>query len=81
MKKLITDVCKYTILSFDNKIYKQTDGVSVGSSLRPVIVNIFMTVLEKFVLHELIMILLNFIGKPKYIEIILKKYNSFDKNI
>ena len=43
MKKLITDVCKKTAFSFNGNVYKQTDGVSMGSSLRPVIANIFMT--------------------------------------
>ena len=54
MKKLITDVCKKTASSFNDNVYKQTDGVSMGSSLGPVIANIFMTELEKFILDELI---------------------------
>ena len=54
MKKLITDVCKKTAFSFNDSVYKQTDGVSMGLSLGPVIANIFMTELEKFILDELI---------------------------
>ena len=54
MKKLITDVCKKTAFSFNDNVYKQADGVSMGSSLGPVIANIFMTELEKFILDELI---------------------------
>ena len=53
MKNLITDVCT-TAFSFNDKIYKQTDGVSMGSSLGPVIANIFMTELEKFILDDMI---------------------------
>ena len=54
MKKLITDVCKKSAFSFNDNVFKQTDGVSMGSSLGPVIANIFMTELEKFILDELI---------------------------
>ena len=34
--------------------YKQIDGVSMGSPLGPLIVNIFMTELEKVIIQELI---------------------------
>ena len=43
LKKLISDSCKKTAFSFDNKIYEQIDGVSMGSSLGPVLANIIMT--------------------------------------
>ena len=43
MKKLFIDVCTKTAFSFNNKIYKQIDGVSMGSSLGPVLANIIMT--------------------------------------
>lgn len=39
--------------SFDNKIYKQTNGVAMGSPLGPVIANIFMVYLEEKMVREL----------------------------
>ena len=33
LKNLISDTCKKTTFSFNNQLYKQCDGVSVGSSL------------------------------------------------
>ena len=92
MKKLITDVCKKTAFSFNDNVYKQTDGVSMGSSLGPVIANIFMTELEKFILDELIndnivKLYIRYVDdnlllvKPEDTDNILKKFNSFDKNI
>lgn len=36
MKKLIIDFFDKTTFRFNNKIYKQMDRVSIGSSLRPV---------------------------------------------
>ena len=40
LKKLILDSCNKTAFSFNNKIYEQIDGVSMGSSLGPVLANI-----------------------------------------
>ena len=54
MKKLLKDVCSKTAFTFNDKIYKQIDGVSMGSPLGPLIVNIFMTELEKDIIQELI---------------------------
>ena len=31
MKKLLKDACSKTVFTFDDKIYKQIDGVSMGS--------------------------------------------------
>ena len=42
LKKLILDTCTKTVFSFNNTIYEQKDGVSMGSSLGPVMVNIIM---------------------------------------
>ena len=92
MKKLITDVCKKTAFSFNANVHKQTDGVSMGSSLGPVIANIFMTELEKFILDELIndnivKFYIRYVDdtsllvKPEDTDKILKKFNSYDKNI
>ena len=49
MKKLIK-----TAFSCNNKLFKQIDGVSMGSSLGPVLANIIMTELEKIVVFDLI---------------------------
>ena len=54
LKKLIKDCCTKTAFSFNDIIYKQKDGVSMGSSLGPVLANIIMTELEKIVLQPLI---------------------------
>ena len=54
MKKLIIGSCTKTTLSFNNKIYKQIDRVSVGSRLGPVLANIIMTELEKVIVKDLV---------------------------
>ena len=46
MKKLLTLPTKSVYFSFNNKIYIQIDGVSIGSLFRAVIGNIFMVELE-----------------------------------
>ena len=43
LKKLILDSCNKTAFSFNNKIYEQIDGVSMGSSLGAVLANIILT--------------------------------------
>ena len=49
LKKLILDTCTKTVFSFMNKLYQQKDGVSMGSSLGPVLANNIMTELEDVV--------------------------------
>ena len=41
-------------LFYNNELYKQIDGVSMGSPLGPVLSNIIMTELEKLVVSDLI---------------------------
>ena len=41
------DCCMKTVFSFNNIIYKQKDGASMGPSLGPVLANIIMMELEK----------------------------------
>ena len=43
-----------TAFSDNNNVYKQIDGVSMGSSLGPVLANIIMTELEKIMVSDLI---------------------------
>ena len=40
-------------LSFNNKLYEQVDGVSMGGSLGPVLANILMTECEKVIVDKL----------------------------
>ena len=90
LKKLINDCCKKTPFSFNNQIYKQLDGVSMGSSLGPVLANVIMTELEKKVVKPLIdygtiPFYIRFVDdtllliKPADLEKILLKFNKFDK--
>jgi hypothetical protein len=54
LKKLILDSCNKTAFSFNNNLYEQFDGVSMGSSLGPVLANIIMTELENKVISKLV---------------------------
>ena len=54
LKKLILDTCTKTAFLFNNKLYQPKDGVSMGSSLGPVLANIIMTELEDVVIKPLI---------------------------
>ena len=46
LKKLLLDACTKTVFSFDNTLYEQIDGVSMGSCLAPVLANIILTEFE-----------------------------------
>ncbi|XP_066924964.1 uncharacterized protein [Clytia hemisphaerica] len=54
LKKLLNDACKKTAFTFNDKLFEQIDGVSMGSSLGPVLANIIMTEFEKDVIDDLI---------------------------
>ena len=54
LKKLLLDCATKTAFSFDNIFYEQTDGVSMGSSLAPVLANIILTEFEKAIVDDLI---------------------------
>ena len=92
MKKLIIGPCTKTAFSFNNKIYKQVDGVSKGSLLGPVLANIIITELEKSIVKDLvdrylIKVYMRYVDdtlllvKEKDIKLIHERLNSFDKNI
>ena len=92
MKKLIRDCCSKTTFSFNNILYEQIDGVSMGSPLAPILANIIMTEFEKIVVNELLEkgIIKNYMRyvddtlmliKPNDIPIVLEKLNSFHKNL
>ena len=91
-QKLIKDTCSKTAFMLDGIIYEQTDGVSMGASLGPVLANIIMTEMERCVVDELIdrgkvkfysryvddtLLLV----KPEDVDEILHKFNSFHKNL
>lgn len=92
LKKLIKDTCSKTAFMLDGVIYEQTDGVSMGASLGPVLANIIMTEMERCVVDELIdngkikfysryvddtLLLV----KPEDVDEILHKFNSFHKSL
>ena len=54
LKKLILDTSQKTAFSFNGKIYEQTDGVSMGGSLGPVLANIILIECEKVIVNQLI---------------------------
>ena len=54
LKKLLLDCATKTAFSFGNIFYEQTDGVSIGSSLAPVLANIILTEFEKAIVDDLI---------------------------
>ena len=53
MKKLLTICTKNVHFSFNNDIYIQIDGVSMGSPLGPVLAKIFMVELESVLFPKL----------------------------
>ena len=91
LKKLIEDVCMKTVFSFNNKLYKQMDGVAMGSSLGHVLGNIIMTKLDKIVVSDLIDSgLIKFyiryvdtllLAKEDDIDNIVQQFNGFDDNL
>ena len=91
-KKLILDTCTKTAFSFNNKLYQQKDGVSMGSSLGPVLANIIMTELEDVVIKPLITngtIKFNtrfvddtlLVIKPENVKKVNNALNKFDKKL
>ena len=49
MKKLLYDSCTKTAFLFDNVLCKQCDGLSMGSSLDPLLANIILTEVENVI--------------------------------
>ena len=81
-----------TAFSYNNKLYKQIDGVSMGSSLGPVLAIIIMMELEKIVVSDLINSgLIKFyiryvedtllLAKEDDIGSIVQQFNAFDDNL
>ena len=51
---LLLDSCTKTAFSFDNVLYEQCNGVSMGTSLGPVLPNIILTDFENVIIKALI---------------------------
>ena len=92
IKKSLKDACSKTVFTFNDKIYKQIDGVSMGSPLGLLLANIFMTELEKDIIQKLIdkkfiKFYIRYVDdtlllvKDEDIDPILKELNSYNKNI
>ena len=92
MKKLLLDSCTKTAFSFDNVLYEQCDGVSMGSSLGPVLANIILTEFENVIVKPLIETsVLKFycryvddtllLIKKDEMQHVLNSFNSFDKSL
>ena len=84
--------CTKTAFSYDNVIYQQCDGVSMGSSLAPVLANITLTEFEKKVgmplkksgIEKFYWRYVNdtlVLVKEDQIDNILKAFNSFHNNL
>ena len=77
--------------SFNNKMYEQLDGESMGGSLGPMPANIIMTKCEKVLVDKSIDSIIQFyiryvdytllVIKRTYILCVLNKFNSFDDNL
>ena len=52
MKKFIIKACTKTAFLSNNTIYKQIDGVSMGSPFGPVLANSIMTELESSIVKK-----------------------------
>ena len=92
LRKLIRDTCTKTVFSCNNKLYEQTDGVSMGGSLGPVLANIIMTEFEqetvnKLINQGLIAFYCRYVDdtllliKRNTITTILEHFHKFDRNI
>ena len=92
LKKLLLDLCTKTPFSINGELYKQIDGVSMGSSLAPTLANIIMTAFEEDIVQKLIdSNIITFyaryvddtliLAKPSDVPYILKTFNSFHHQI
>ena len=92
LKKLILDTCQKTTFKFNNSIYEQKDGVSMGASLGRVVANIVMTECEKVIVDNLvkegtIKFYIRYeddtllLVKRQDIDKLLKAFNGFEKNL
>ncbi len=92
MKKLLLDSCTKTPFSINGELYKQIDGVAMGSPLGPTLANIIMTTFEEEIIRKLIdSNLIKFyaryvddtlvLAKPSDVPKSLKPFHSFHPQI
>ena len=92
LKKLILDTSPKTTFTFNNIIYEQKDGVSMGSLLGPVLANIIMTECEKAIVDNLvkegaIKFYVRYVDDTLYLvkrqddDKVLKAFNEFGKKL
>ena len=77
-KKRILVTCTKTAFSFKSELYQQMDGVRMGSSLRPVLANIFVMVqwgYSRFVYDTLLVM------EPENVSQVHKALDKFYKNL
>ena len=90
MKKLLEICTKEMHFSFNDVIYRQTDGVAMGSPLGPVLANVFMVELENTLVPQLkesvglwyryVDDTFTFIRK-EHVDTVLRRLNSFHHSI
>ena len=92
LKKSVLETCQKMALSFNNKLYEQRDGVSMGGLLGPVLANIIMTecenvIVDKFMKEKVIMFYTRYVDdtllitKKKDIIYVLNQFINFDTNL
>ena len=92
LKKLLLDCCTKTPFSINGQLFKQTDGVAMGSPLGPTLANIFMTAFEDEIVRKLIdSDVIKFyvryvddtliVAKPSDFKTILETFNTFHPQI
>ncbi len=92
LKKLLLDSCTKIPFSMNGELYKQIDGVAMGSPLGPTLANIIMTTFEKEIIRKLIdSNLIKFyaryvddtlvLAKPSDVPKTLEAFNSFHPQI
>ena len=92
LKKLIKDTCSKTVFSTNDILYQQIDGVSMCSSLGPLLANIILTKMEKTIIKKFIVDkILLFYGryvddtlvviKREHLKLVHVALNKFEKNL
>ena len=92
LKKLILDCCTKTPFSINGQLFKQIDGVAMGSLLGPTLANIIMTVFDDEIVRKLIdSNVIKFyaryvddtlvVAKPSDFTLILETFNTFHPQI
>ena len=91
MKNLLLDTSSKTAFTFNGVIYEQKDGVCMGFSLGPLLVNVIMTYLEEKTIKPLIISTIKFYAiyvddtlfviKREDVRHIQNLLNNFDPNL